>query len=259
MGKALDTAFAGAFTFLTVMLILSLTGRDSRLCAAIALLAAYCACVIVGKIFKKQPRLSFNRRRILADRRVKALIYQDAAKAHEYVFSLLKRKYPISEPSFENGHMRFTHMGAERSVLCVIQKLRVTPDDILNTWRNHGRDADRAMVIAAVGRSEQDIRIAALRLNNPTVTVFDKKQLRALARKYGAYDSGTTRRGTAHPLKALSGFITRRRAWRYLLYACLLNAYYLVTGGKMYLLASLALAAATMLSVRRRAEPEQLI
>ncbi len=259
MGKALDTAFAGAFTFLTVLLLLSLTGRDSRLCAAIALLAAYCACVIAKSIFRKRPRLSLNRRRVLADRRVKALIYQDAAKAHEYVFTLLQQKYPISKPSFENGHMRFTHMDAEKSVLCVIQKLRVNPDDILNAWRNHGREGDRAMVIAVAGRSEQDIRVAALRLKDPTVTVFDKKQLRALARKSGALDSDGARPFAQHPLKALSGFITRRRAWRYLLYACLLNAYYLVTGGKMYLLASLALAAATMLSVRRRAEPEQLI
>lgn len=254
----MDSVFAGALTFMVVLFALSVTGRDSRVCAAIALIAAYCACVIARGFMNKRPRL--RKRRLLADKRVKALIYLDSLKAHEEVFKLLSARYPISDASFESGHIRFTHMHSEQSILCVIQKLRVSPDDLLTAWRAHGQGGSaRAIVVCIPGRSEQDVRVAALRLSKPNVVVIDKRQLRAMTRKHGKLEAPEARARGVRPMEVLHSFVTRRRAWRYLLYACLLNAYYLITGKALYLAFSLALVCVTALSLSKREEPEQLI
>lgn len=260
MGVLLDVACACALSFLLFLLAFMSFIKNTVLAALIALVACVCVGVIVFRLLKKKPRLTRRRKRLLSDKYVKSLCYMDCEKAHEEVMKLLSGKYPISDAVYANGCTRFTHAHSDSALLVVIQKLKASPDDLLSAWRTHGRASGVGdMVFAVPGRSEQDIRVTAMRLKSPNAIVLDRKQLRSLARKYAQLRDGDYKRRRPHPLRALSAFITRRRAGHYALYALILIFYYIITGGAIYLVASAALIAVAAMSLRRKSEPDRLI
>lgn len=258
LARILDSLFAGAFTFLVFLLALSLTHTDSRFCALVALIAAYCAFVVTSVLLKKKPKLSFRKRRVQAARRVKALIYADTSNALMRAFRLISCRYPMTESVLENGSLFFTFDGYRKGALTVLQKLKVSPDDILSTWRTHRGSALDTLIVAVPGRSEQDILVTAARLTDPSVLVFHQKQLRSFSYQY---DKEETPEIGAHRPRSLQTFyalITRRRARRYLLYSLLLYAYFILWGHWMYLAASLVLLTISLIGLSKPMEPETL-
>ena len=258
MGKTLDSALLFAFTFLCAVLTLTLTGLDVRVSALLALAASGSALGIVAAwpSRKRGKRV----RKSQADKQVKALVYADAETAHKTVFSLLKTRYPVDKSEFAGGHLRFVHAQYEDARLFVIQKIRVTPDDVLAAWRAHGEGAPiKALVIAVPGKSDPELRVIAYRLKNPNVVLADRALLRRLMRVRGISGTPSADRLKTSPIRALRGYVSRGRAVRYLAYSVLLSAYYLLTGHAAYLFASLALCAFSAYSLFSAPEPERLM
>ena len=259
MARILDSLFAGSFTFLVFLLALSVTHTDSRVCALFALIAAYCAFVVVSVVLEKKPKLSFRKRRAQASRRVKSFIYADTAEAHQRMYRLLSCRYPMSDPLYDNGSIRFTFDGYRKGVLTVLQKFKIGPDDILSAWRAHRSDQTLStLVIAVPGRSEQDILVTAARLNQPSVLIFQQKQLRALSLEYEQEETPETAARRQRSFQTFRALITRRRARRYLLYAVFLFVYYILWGHWTYLLGSLALLTISAIGFQKPSEPETL-
>lgn len=258
MGKTLDAILLCAFTFLCAVLALTVTGLDLRLSAIAALIMAGCTFVIVSERSERKRRKRV--RKAQADKQIKSLVYAGAKSAHEAVFSLLKARYPVEAGEFSGGHMNFVHAQYEDARLFVIQKLRATPDDVLAAWRAHGENAPvKALVVAVPGKSEPELRVIAYRLKNPNVVLIDRAMLRRLARIRGINETPSASVRKTHPFKALRGFISRGRALRYLLYAFLLSAYYLLTGHAVYLFAGLTLCVFAAYSLFSAPEPERLM
>lgn len=259
MGKTLDLLFVGSALFLCVLLVLSFSGVATQPAAFIALAAGISGSVLTERLMAHRPRLSGRIRRRSADALLKKTIYEDTARAHEAVFALLEKRYPVAEPSFEGGCLRFTHMG-EASLLCVLQKLRASPDDILAIWRRFGAKAGvRTMVIAVPGKADTDIRVQTLKLHAPEAVLLDRAQLKRLARRYGSIEAPERRARVVRPFQALRCLFSRRRAWRYALESTLLILYYLFTGAWFYLLFGLALLFAALICLPGSEEPEKLI
>lgn len=258
MGKTLDSVLLFAFTFLCAVFVLALTGLDVRVSALLALAASGSALGVVAG----WPRGRRKRRvrKSQADKQVKALVYADAETAHNTVFSLLKTRYPVDKGEFAGGHLRFVHAQFEDARLFVIQKLRVSPDDVLAAWRAHGEGAPiKALIIAVPGKSDPELRVIAYRLKNPNVVLADRALLRRLTRARGYREPSAPERRPAAPFRALRGYISRGRAIRYLAYSALLSAYYLLTGHAAYLFSGLALCALSAYSLFSAPEPERLM
>ena len=197
MGKTLDLLFIGSALFLCVLLVLTFSGVATQPAALIALAAGISGTVLAERLMARRPRLSGRVRRRSTDAFLKKTIYEDAARAHEAVFTLLEKRYPLADPSFEGGCLRFTHMG-EPSLLCVLQKLRASPDDLLALWRKFGAKSNvRTMVIAVPGKADADIRVQTLKLHAPETVLLDRAQLkRRAAMEASKRPSGTrARRG----------------------------------------------------------------
>lgn len=259
MAKILDALFACSLSFLVFMLALSFTECSLRLCALISLASSACVYVLVFHFSEKRQHRAPSKR-IVADKRVRGLIYASARQAHSDVFSVLAKRYPLHSACFSGGELRFVQSDFDEGILFVLQKLRVSPDDILSAWRTHGAGHSvHSLVIAVPGRSENDIRVLAYRLKDPNVIILDKKQLRGLFRKYASTKAPSANVRSVHPLKALKDLITRRRARRYALYSLLLTAYYVLTGHLFYLLSGLFLLAAATLGLFQKDIPETLI
>ncbi len=259
MGKTLDLLFTGSALFLCVLLILSFSGTATQSAALLALAAGISGSVLAERLMARKPCLSGRVRRRSADAFLKKAIYEDAARAHEAVFTLLEKRYPLANPSFEGGCLRFTHMG-EPSLLCVLQKLRASPDDILAIWRKFGTKTNvRTMVIAVPGKADADIRVQTLKLHAPDAVLLDRAQLKRLAHRYGSIEAPERRTRTVRPFQALRSLLSRRRAWRYALESTLLILYYLFTGAWLYLLFGLALLFVALICLPGNEEPEKLI
>lgn len=259
MGKTLDLLFIGSALFLCVLLVLTFSGVATQPAALIALAAGISGTVLAERLMARRPRLSGRVRRRSADAFLKKTIYEDAARAHEAVFTLLEKRYPLADPSFEGGCLRFTHM-REPSLLCVLQKLRASPDDLLALWRKFGAKSNvRTMVIAVPGKADADIRVQTLKLHAPETVLLDRAQLKRLARRYGSIEAPERHTRAARPFQALRSLLSRRRAWRYALESTFLILYYLFTGTWFYLLFGLALLFIALICLPASEEPEKLI
>ena len=215
MGKTLDLLFIGSALFLCVLLVLTFSGVATQPAALIALAAGISGTVLAERLMARRPPQSGPDRPRSTAAILKKTIYEDAARAHEAVFTLLEKRYPLADPSFEGGCLRFTHMG-EPSLLCVLQKLRASPDDLLALWRKFGAKSNvRTMVIAVPGKADADIRVQTLKLHAPETVLLDRAQLKRLARRYGSIEAPERHTRAARPFPARRSLLSRRRAWRY--------------------------------------------
>ena len=89
MGKTLDLLFIGSALFLCVLLVLTFSGVATQPAALIALAAGISGTVLAERLMARRPRLSGRVRRRSTDAFLKKTIYEDAARAHEVVFTLL--------------------------------------------------------------------------------------------------------------------------------------------------------------------------
>lgn len=261
MGKYVDTAIIGILSFCLSVVLFHMTGKSAPAIIGISFIFAISIMTVFRRLLqKKKVRITGSRKRSLSDKRIKSLVYLDPVKAHEAVFELLTQKYPVSQPEFIDGHMKFTHADSENAILYVIQKLKVSQDDILAAWRMHGKERGaRSVVIAVPGKSDNEIRVIAARLKNPDVIVLSRNRLIALNRKYGKNEAPDVRMHRLRPIQALSCYVTRRRALKYLLYAAFLMLYYLSSGKIMYLVFSSFLLLISLFCLSKPKEPENLI
>lgn len=259
MGRIVDSLVVSVGIFFVFLVSLLYAGQNAHVSAFMALLAAFCAFVLISYALKKTPRLSFHRRRTQAAKRVRSLIYDTAERAHRTVFALLKCRYPVSGERFEGGQLRFLHE-YDPAALYVLQKLRATPDDVLKVWREQGAGREiSALIVAVPGRSDSDIRVLASRLTHPDVVILDRTQLMKMTRRYGNEETPSASVRSLRGLKALQGYVSRRRAGRYLIYAALLTAYYILTGRAFYLAAGLLMGYMACFCLGMRREPDRLI
>lgn len=238
MARILDTAFFSSITFLAFFVALSFSGKDVRLTALVALTGAFCVTGIIPFLQKRKPFLSFGRKKRFASFFVKRLIYEDGKDAHIHVFEALSKKYPIEKGEFQNGILLFDHgSGREKSILCVLQKLKASSDDLLSLWRRHGKASRvRAMVIAIPGKCERDVYLRALSLSDPKVVIVDRSMLKHLAMKIKQNETPAAKKNRFRPLRTMHALLSGKRAGYFAPPAILFLLYYLLTGSFVYLI-----------------------
>lgn len=261
MAKLLDDAFFASLTFLLFFVTLSYTGRDVRAVALVSLLAAVSVLPLVGFFRRCRPGARLFRKKTFAASYVKGMLFDDSLRAHEKAFCALRQKYEIEKCGYESGRLLIAcGRERERSMLCVLQKLRATSDDIVAIWRAYGkRSGIRAMVIAVPGKCEKDVILQALRLTEPEVILIDRFALRALSRKISTKEAPEAKKKPFHPLKALKSILRTRRASACLIPAILFLLYYLLTGAIAYLLFSSALCGLSVYMLLLKKEADRLL
>ncbi|MBQ3080342.1 MAG: hypothetical protein IJC48_10155 [Clostridia bacterium] len=260
MGKTLDAIIFSLFGFSSVLYMLLSSGIKMNISLILSSLIFLSLYIILKAVFSFRFPLTRHKRKLLAEKRVKSLIYQEPEKAHISVFSYLQKRYPLKNPSFSSGRLYFIEGEGEKAALCVLQKLRVNPDDILTAWRTHGKTSQiKSLVVAVPGKSETEIKAAAYRLTNPSVVILDKPMLRKLFAKYEKSEAPDERIRRIPAFTALRSYVTRRRSFRYLLYALVLIANYIFFGKKLYLISGLFLLTLSLFGMYLPKEPESLI
>ena len=238
MGKRMDTAAFLIFFFLIMFLCLLFTGKDARLLAVLSALSAICALVVVRSIQRKMKPRVLRKKRIVASKRVKGLIYKDNMDALNEVMLLIKQKYNIHSIMQEGGRMYFKEGASEDQYeICIIRKYKASPDDILSFWREAKKIKPiKGIVFLIPGKMDADVKLMRYKIDRPSVMTLDSAALKTLYRKYGAFEeaeTGNVKR--MRPIAFIKGAVNRKRALRYLAYALLLAGYYLISGNEIHI------------------------
>jgi len=189
------------------------------------------------------------------------MLYDDAREAHNKVYRCLVKKYPVTDECFEGEYLTFRHgKNKDKVILTVVQKLKSSPDDILALWRKFGKSSGaKSMVCAVPGRSDNDVKVQAMRLTSPDVVILDRMRLVRLARKYIRPEAPAKAEKRLRPMQALKGFLSKRRSFRYVLYTFLFTFNYLLTGVRFNLLFSFLFAFLSTYSMFLVFEKENLV
>lgn len=261
MARFLDTAFSASITFLMFFIALSFSDKDIRLICAVSLTAAFCVIGIVSYLQKRRPFMFLKNRKRFSTSYVKAMLLEDPKSAHFKAFEALKSKYDLTRIRFSGGRLYFLH-GPEKepSILCVLQKLKASPDDILKIWKTHGKSCSvRAMVVCIPGKSDHEVMIQAYKLSEPKVVIVDKSQLRRLSARIATKETSEAKKKSFHPLRTLRAMVTGKRRHVYLLPGILFYIYHIFTGAIMYLVCSCVLLGIFTYSLFLKRCPESLI
>lgn len=244
MGRYIDSLFLASATFSVMFTVLSFTGKDFRLVGLVAAISAFCAGIITNKLAGKTRKLRLKRRRKIAEKKAKALIYADEKSALSAIFRMLLKKYRLHSETFDQGCVIFKEGEKEiRYALIVFRKFKVSADDLLSAWREIRKKQMADKIIFAIpGKSDPDVKLMPVRLMNPDCQLIDKNRIRKLIRKYDIDVPQADLPKRASFTVRIKAYINRKRALRYLSCALLLAGNYIVFGRILYLVFASALA-----------------
>ena len=237
MGKRMDMAALLAMVFIAMFALLLFTGRDVRIIAVLSAVSALCAGVVGKSIHKKAKANVFRRKRNLASKWTKGLIYKENKDALYEASELLAKKYSIHSIVLEGGHMYFKEgMSEDEYELFIIRKYKSSPDDILSVWRETKKGKPvKGILFLIPGKMDQDIKLLRYKIDQPGILILDSNALKTLYRKYGQIEQTAFKEKSVRPIHFLKSAVNKKRAFRYFAYALLLTGYYLLSGNWLYL------------------------